>query len=110
MNSRIGLLGGTFDPIHNGHLAIVRSAIQQLNLDKLLIVPAGNPWQKENITDKKHRLAMVKAATLGIDKVEVSEIEINKSGPTYTHETLEDLHKIHSFPTRRSSDHRKSVV
>jgi len=93
MTSRIGLLGGTFDPIHNGHIAITKTAIQQLKLDKLLLIPAGNPWQKSEFTDSKHRLEMVKKAGNDLEKVEVSDIEVNKTGPTYTFETLQELHK-----------------
>ena len=93
MTSRIGLLGGTFDPIHNGHIAIAKTAIQQLKLDKLLLIPAGNPWQKSEFTDSKHRLEMVKKAGNDLEKVEVSDIEVNKTGPTYTFETLQELHK-----------------
>ena len=93
MTSRIGLLGGTFDPIHNGHIAIAKTAIQQLKLDKLLLIPAGNPWQKSEFSDSKHRLEMVKKAGNDLEKVEVSDIEVNKTGPTYTFETLQELHK-----------------
>jgi nicotinate-nucleotide adenylyltransferase len=93
MTSRIGLLGGTFDPIHNGHIAITKTAIQQLKLDKLLLIPAGNPWQKSEFSDSKHRLEMVKKAGNDLEKVEVSDIEVNKTGPTYTFETLQELHK-----------------
>jgi nicotinate-nucleotide adenylyltransferase len=96
MTSRIGLLGGTFDPIHNGHIAIAKTAIQQLKLDKLLLIPAGNPWQKSEFTDSKHRLEMVKKAGKDLEKVEVSDLEVNKTGPTYTFETLQELHK--KFP------------
>jgi len=96
MTSRIGLLGGTFDPIHNGHIAIAKTAIQQLKLDKLLLIPAGNPWQKSEFSDSKHRLEMVKKAGNDLEKVEVSDIEVNKTGPTYTFETLQELHKKYS--------------
>ena len=93
MTSRIGLLGGTFDPIHNGHIAIAKTAIQQLKLDKLLLIPAGNPWQKSEFSDSKHRLEMVKKAGNDLENFEVSDIEVNKTGPTYTFETLQELHK-----------------
>jgi nicotinate-nucleotide adenylyltransferase len=93
MTSRIGLLGGTFDPIHLGHIEIMKSALQQLKLDKLIIIPAGNPWQKQPITSAQHRLAISKLATEAISNVEVLDLEINRTGPTYTFETLEELHK-----------------
>ena len=92
MTSRIGLLGGTFDPIHNGHIAIAKTAIQQLKLDKLLIIPAGNPWQKSEKTNAYHRFEMAKLVEKNLDKVEVSDLEINRNGPTYTFETLQELH------------------
>lgn len=95
MTSRIGLLGGTFDPIHNGHIAIAKTAIKQLKLDKLFLIPAGNPWQKSEFTDSKHRLEMVKRAASELEKVEVLDLEVSKSGPTYTYETLQALHNIH---------------
>jgi nicotinate-nucleotide adenylyltransferase len=93
MTSRIGLLGGTFDPIHLGHIAILKTALQQLKLDQLFLIPAGNPWQKESITSAQHRLAMSKLATESMSNVEVLDLETNRSGPTYTFETLEELHK-----------------
>ena len=93
MTSRIGLLGGTFDPIHLGHIAILKTALQQLKLDKMFLIPAGDPWQKQPITSPQHRLAMTKLATESISNVEVLDLEINRSGPTYTFETLEELHK-----------------
>ena len=74
MTSRIGLLGGTFDPIHNGHIAIAKTAIQQLKLDKVFLIPAGNPWQKSEFTDSKHRLEMVKKAAQDLEKVEVLDL------------------------------------
>ncbi len=93
MTSRIGLLGGTFDPIHLGHIAILKTALQQLKLDKIFLIPAGDPWQKQPMTSPQHRLAMTKLATESISNVEVLDLEINRSGPTYTFETLEELHK-----------------
>jgi len=93
MTSRIGLLGGTFDPIHYGHIAIAKNAIQQLKLDKFFLIPAGNPWQKSEFTESKHRLEMVKKAVTDLEKVEVLEIEVSRPGPTYTYETLQVLHK-----------------
>jgi nicotinate-nucleotide adenylyltransferase len=93
MTSRIGLLGGTFDPIHNGHIAIAKTAIQQIKLDKLFLIPAGNPWQKSEFTESKHRLEMTKKAGQDLEKVEVLDIEVNKTGPTYTFETLQELHE-----------------
>jgi len=61
--------------------------------DKLFLIPAGNPWQKSEFTDSKHRLEMVKKAAQDLEKVEVLDIEVKKSGPTYTFETLRELHE-----------------
>lgn len=91
MTSRIGLLGGTFDPIHNGHLEIIKTAITQLKLDKLLIIPAGDPWQKKTVTSSDKRLEMVLLAVEQFKNVEVLDLEVKREGPSYMYETLEYL-------------------
>jgi nicotinate-nucleotide adenylyltransferase len=89
---RVGLFGGTFDPIHNGHLAIARRFIDVLQLTEFVLLPAGQPWQKEGVSAPAHRLAMTRAAarTLVVDGVEivVATDEIERDGPTYTVDTL----------------------
>ena len=91
---RIGVLGGTFDPIHIGHLIAASEAHAQLELDKVLFIPAGLPWQKSNqiISAPEHRVEMVRIAISGDDRFELSEIEINRTGPSYAIETFEQLH------------------
>jgi nicotinate-nucleotide adenylyltransferase len=88
---KIGILGGTFDPIHIGHLIIAEHACEQLHLDKLLIIPAAVPPHKqgEKITNAKHRLQMAKLAAKSNSKFIVSDIELKKSGVSYSIETLE---------------------
>ncbi|MCX4165451.1 MULTISPECIES: nicotinate-nucleotide adenylyltransferase [Paraburkholderia] len=89
---RIGLLGGTFDPVHDGHLALARRFADVLQLTELVLLPAGQPWQKTDVTAAQHRLAMTRIAarTLTIPGVTVSVAtdEIEHDGPTYTVETL----------------------
>lgn len=99
---RIGILGGTFDPIHNGHLAMARMAYDELHLDKLLVIPAGRPYFKGQITPYDMRCEMVRIAldeitvstdvreSSGID-VELSLLESDQENPTYTYQTLAGL-------------------
>lgn len=93
---RLGLFGGTFDPPHAGHVDAVRRSLDVLRLDRILVVVANDPWQKSPtrpITRAKDRLAMTRAAFAGIERVEVSTVEIDRSGPTYTIDTVEHLRK-----------------
>ena len=94
-SSRIGILGGTFDPIHCGHLAIARAALERLGLDRVVFIPAGRPWLKtaaeRRITDSAHRLAMVELAVVRIPDFTISTIDIDRPGPTYTIDTLVEL-------------------
>ncbi|MBK9245488.1 MAG: nicotinate-nucleotide adenylyltransferase [Burkholderiales bacterium] len=87
----IGLLGGSFDPIHAGHLQLARDALVQLALTEVRFLPAGQPWQKGPITDAAHRAAMVLAAIRGEPRFLLDVREIERSGPTYTVETLREL-------------------
>ena len=90
---RIGVFGGTFDPIHLGHLIIAEDARAALELDEVLFIPAGQPWFKSyrQITDTRHRLAMVRLAVADNPLFAVSDIEIRRSGPSYTVDTLGEL-------------------
>jgi nicotinate-nucleotide adenylyltransferase len=90
---RIGLLGGTFDPIHRGHLLIADAAWERLQLDSVIFIPAGRPWQKagRDISQPDHRLAMVELAVEEHPGFSVSKIEIDRPGPTYTVDTLEQM-------------------
>ena len=90
---RTGVLGGTFDPPHLAHLVLAASARQALALDRVLFIPAGEPWRKaeREVAPPEARLRMVEAAVVDVPWAEVSAIEIERSGPTYTCETLEQL-------------------
>lgn len=90
---RVGVLGGTFDPVHTAHLVLGEQARVALSLDLVLFVPAGEPWRKGDrpITAAAHRLAMLKSATDGNVAFGVSNIELRRAGPTYTADTLEEL-------------------
>jgi nicotinate-nucleotide adenylyltransferase len=91
--ARFGIMGGTFDPPHVAHLALAAAAREALQLDRVLFIPAGDPWRKAGraITPAAHRLAMVEAAVEGLDWAEVSRIEIERNGPTYTLDTVGEL-------------------
>ena len=88
---KIGIFGGTFDPIHIGHLIIAEHACEELCLDKLIIIPAAIPPHKQNvkITDGRRRLAMARLAAKGNRKLVVSDIELKKPGVSYSIDTLE---------------------
>jgi nicotinate-nucleotide adenylyltransferase len=90
---RLGLLGGTFDPVHRGHLALARAARDELGLDEVLFLPAGQPWRKAGrmIASNEHRLAMLRRALEGEAAFQVSRLELERAGPSYTADTLEAL-------------------
>ncbi len=90
---RLGVLGGTFDPVHCGHLALARHALKQLALDRVLFVPAGQPWRKPDrtIAPAHHRLAMLHLAIEGNEAFEIAAMEVDRPGPSYTAETLAAL-------------------
>ena len=89
----VGLFGGTFDPIHNGHIEAANSAHQTLKLDKVIMVPAGDPYLKRTklVASPKERYCMVSLAIRKIPSLEVSDIEIFRSGPSYTIDTVREL-------------------
>ncbi len=90
---KIGILGGTFDPIHAGHLLMARHAMRSLALERVLFIPAGRPWLKagRRIAPARHRLAMTRLAIAGCPRFEASDMEIERPGPTYTADTLAEL-------------------
>ncbi len=90
---RIGMFGGSFDPPHMAHVALARAAIEQLALDELRIVPTGGAWHKSRtLTEPAHRLAMAHLAFEGLPGVVVDDREIRRDGPSYTVDTLRELH------------------
>jgi nicotinate-nucleotide adenylyltransferase len=98
---RLGVLGGTFDPIHGGHLILGEEARVQLKLDRVLFLPAGDPWRKagKRISPAEHRLAMTEIAIADNPYFAASRIEIDRSGPTYTADTLAQLHQDQATAT-----------
>jgi nicotinate-nucleotide adenylyltransferase len=91
----IGVLGGTFDPIHIGHLEVAEEAIARLDLLRILFMPAGQPWLKLNnanaISPVQHRLEMVRLGIAGNPRFKLSTMEIERTGPTYTADTIAQL-------------------
>lgn len=96
--SRIGIMGGTFDPIHHGHLVAASEVADRFDLDEVLFVPTGNPWQKADreITAAEDRYLMSVVATASNPRFSVSKVDIDRGGPTYTLDTLRDLRE--QFP------------
>jgi nicotinate-nucleotide adenylyltransferase len=92
---KIGVLGGTFDPVHLGHISMAEAAREALALAEVLLVPAGQPMSRVNraITTAEHRLNMLRLAVQGKPGLVVSTIEIERPGPTYTVDTLAALHR-----------------
>jgi nicotinate-nucleotide adenylyltransferase len=92
---RVGVFGGTFDPIHLGHLAVARSIQSTLSLDKVVFVPAGQPWLKAGtpVSPVKDRVEMLRLAIARRKAFELSTIEADRPGPSYTVDTMEALRK-----------------
>ncbi len=89
---RIGLFGGTFDPVHDAHVALARLALSELRLDELRWVPTGQPWQKtREITPAAHREAMVRIATGDEPRFLLERCELERGGPSYTLDTVREL-------------------
>jgi nicotinate-nucleotide adenylyltransferase len=90
---RLGIFGGTFDPVHVGHLVAAMEARDQLRLDRVLFVVARDPWQKHGrvVAPADARYEMVAAAIAGVDGFEASTIELERAGPTYTIDTVAQL-------------------
>lgn len=92
-DKRVGIMGGTFDPIHYGHLLLAEFAIEQYQLDEILFIPSGNPWLKDSsqVLDKKTRVSMTGLAIEDNPNFALSTIEIDREGNSYSYETLEIL-------------------
>lgn len=90
---RVGVMGGTFDPIHHGHLVAASEAQAHFDLDEVIFVPTGHPWQKADraVTPAEHRYLMTVIATASNPWFSVSRVDIDRDGPTYTIDTLRDL-------------------
>ncbi|MFO1326617.1 MAG: nicotinate-nucleotide adenylyltransferase [Rubrivivax sp.] len=93
---RLGLFGGSFDPVHRAHLALAQAARAELGLDRVLWIPAGQPWQKVRpMTAAAHRLAMLQLALAGEAGHAIDRREIERPGPTFTVDTVDALHAEH---------------
>jgi len=89
-------MGGTFDPIHNGHLVAAAQVAEQLHLDQVVFVPAGQPWQKHpgGVSDSEDRYLMTLLATIPNPQFSVSRVDIEREGPTYTVDTLAEIRAL----------------
>jgi nicotinate-nucleotide adenylyltransferase len=95
---KIGVMGGTFDPVHHGHLVAASEVADRFALDEVLFVPTGLPWQKSTtiVSPPEDRYLMTVVATASNPRFSVSRVDIDRAGPTYTADTLADLHE--QFP------------
>jgi nicotinate-nucleotide adenylyltransferase len=91
---KIGVMGGTFDPIHHGHLVAASEVADRFGLDEVVFVPTGQPWQKveRRVSQAEDRYLMTVVATASNPRFSVSRVDIDRNGPTYTADTLTDLH------------------
>lgn len=90
---RVGVMGGTFDPIHHGHLVAASEVQAWFDLDEVVFVPTGDPWQKSDreVSAAEHRYLMTVIATASNPRFRVSRVDVDRGGPTYTIDTLRDL-------------------
>ena len=95
MQRKIGVMGGTFDPIHHGHLVAASEVADRFGLDEVVFVPTGQPWQKQDrqVSAAEDRYLMTVIATASNPRFWVSRVDIDRQGPTYTIDTLRDLHE-----------------
>jgi nicotinate-nucleotide adenylyltransferase len=93
---RVGLFGGSFDPVHRAHLALAKAALQELQLDEVRWVPTGHAWQKSRtLTDATHRVAMLRLALADEPRFVLDRIEIERTGPSYTLDSVQALQATH---------------
>lgn len=94
---RLGVMGGTFDPIHHGHLVAASEVAALFHLDEVIFVPTGQPWQKSHkqVSPAEDRYLMTVIATASNPQFSVSRSDIDRKGPTYTIDTLRDLRAVH---------------
>lgn len=90
---KIGLMGGTFDPLHNGHLVLAEQVRTRFQLDKVIFIPSGNPPHKQSVASKEHRYNMTKLAIEDNEFFEISRIELDQDHKTYAIDTVRDLKK-----------------
>lgn len=94
MQRKIGVMGGTFDPVHHGHLVAASEVADRFALDEVIFVPTGRPWQKSSrdVSPAEDRYLMTVIATASNPRFSVSRVDVDRDGPTYTADTLADLH------------------
>jgi nicotinate-nucleotide adenylyltransferase len=97
--TRLGVLGGTFDPLHRAHLTVAEVVAARLSLDRVIFVPTGEPWQKEHYSSAEDRFMMATLGVAGDPMLQVSRIEIDRRGPTYTLDTMIALHDFYGSGT-----------
>ena len=97
--SRVGVLGGTFDPIHVGHLVAASEALHELRLDLVMFVPTGQPWQKDSFSNPEDRYQMTIIGTAPHRRFAASRMEIDRIGPTFTIDTMQALRDFHGEGT-----------
>lgn len=95
---KVALFGGTFNPVHNGHIFICKQIMSQFGIDEIIFIPTGDPPHKRNIkvASKEDRYTMLKLALSNYDNFKISRIEIDRDGLTYTVDTLNELKKVYS--------------
>jgi nicotinate-nucleotide adenylyltransferase len=91
--SRVGIMGGTFDPIHHGHLVAASEVASLFGLEEVVFVPTGEPWQKSEreVSPGEHRYLMAVIATASNPRFWVSRVDLDRAGPTYTIDTIQDI-------------------
>jgi nicotinate-nucleotide adenylyltransferase len=98
---RVGVMGGTFDPVHHGHLVAASEVADRFGLDEVVFVPTGYPWQKSEaaVSSPEDRYLMTVIATASNPRFQVSRVDIDREGPTYTVDTLRDLRAYYGSDT-----------
>ena len=91
---RLGVMGGTFDPIHHGHLVAASEVASRFDLDEVVFVPTGQPWMKADVSPAEHRYLMTVIATASNPRFTVSRVDVDRAGPTYTIDTLRDVQRL----------------
>jgi nicotinate-nucleotide adenylyltransferase len=97
---RLGVMGGTFDPMHLGHLIIASEALYALELDRMVFMPTGQPWQKKSYAPAEDRYLMTVLGARDNRRFAVSRMELDRVGPTYTADTMEALRSFHGAHTQ----------
>ena len=97
MGRRVGVMGGTFDPVHHGHLSAANEVAAEFDLDQVVFVPTGQPWQKSarTVSPAEDRYLMTVVATASNPLFSVSRTDIDRPGPTYTYDTLRELRSVY---------------